>query len=130
MKALDTNVLVRFLVKDDEAQARKAARFIIRDCSSEDPCLINRIVLCELVWVLETAYGYPAQRVAAALERILHTRQLRVEDYQDAWLALREYRDGADFVDSFLAAVNLRLGCEYTVTFDKRAARRSGFALL
>jgi predicted nucleic-acid-binding protein len=130
MTGLDTNVLVRYLVQDDPEQARKATRFIASACSAEDPALINRIVLCELVWVLESAYGYAREKVALALNQILHTAQFTIEDHQDAWSSLREYRSGADFADSFIATVNRRLGCERTVTFDRKAGRRPGFALL
>jgi predicted nucleic-acid-binding protein len=114
---------------DKRAQARKAARFITNECSPENPGLINRIVLCELVWVLETAYWYSRGKVAFALEKILRTRQFTVEDHQEAWLSFREYQDGGDFANSFIAAVNRRLGCDRTVTFDRKASR-SGFVPL
>jgi predicted nucleic-acid-binding protein len=130
MTGIDTNVLVRYLVQDDPAQARKATRFITNECSADEPGLINRIVLCELVWVLETAYGYERDKVALALEKILRTTQFTIEDHQEAWSSFREYQDGADFADSLIAAVNRRLGCEHTVTFDRKAGRRSGFAPL
>lgn len=130
MTGIDTNVLVRYLVEDDPDQFRRATRFIANECSGDDPGLINRIVLCELVWVLETAYGYSRETVARALELILRTRQFRVEDHQEAWASFEEYRDGADFADTFIAAVNRRLGCERTVTFDRKAGARPGFALL
>jgi predicted nucleic-acid-binding protein len=130
MTGIDTNVLVRYLVQDDPEQARKATRFITNECSSEDPGLINRIVLCELVWVLETAYGYARENVALALEKILRTTQFTIEDHQEAWSSFREYQDGGDFGDSFISAVNRRLGCERTVTLDRKAGRRSGFAPL
>jgi len=100
------------------------------ECSTEDPGLINRIVLCELVWVLESAYGYPRSRVVLAVESILRAAQLKVEDHQEAWSALREYQGGSDFADSLIAAVNRRLGCEHTVTFDRKAGHRPGFLAL
>ncbi|MFZ0889220.1 MAG: type II toxin-antitoxin system VapC family toxin [Candidatus Binataceae bacterium] len=130
MTGIDTNVLVRYLVQDDADQAKKAARFIANECSADAPGLINRIVMCELVWVLETAYGYPRGGVAFALEKILRTTQFRIEDHQEAWSSLREYQAGADFADALIAAVNRRLGCERTVTFDRRAGRRPGFVVL
>jgi predicted nucleic-acid-binding protein len=88
---------------------------------SEDPGFINRIMLCEMVWALATAYGYARRQVSLALEKILRTTQFEIEDHQEAWSSLREYRDGADFADSFIAAVNRRHGCERTVTFDRKA---------
>jgi predicted nucleic-acid-binding protein len=130
MTEIDTNVLVRYLVQDDPEHARKAARFITNGCSSEDPGLINRIVLCELVWVLESAYGYPRAEVGLALEKTLRTTQFEIENHQEAWSSFREYQEGGDFADAFIAAVNRRLGCERTVTFDRKAGRRPGFVVL
>jgi predicted nucleic-acid-binding protein len=131
MRGIDTNVLVRYLVQDDPDQFRKATRFITHDCSPDDPGFINRVVLCELVWVLESAYGYPREKVAQALEMILRAMQFKIEDHQDAWSSFREYQSGGDFADAFIAAVNHRLGCDRTVTFDRKAAgRRHGFSLL
>ncbi len=130
MKALDTNVLVRFLVGDDRAQRARAARFIRTECSQDDPCFINRIVLCELVWVLESSYGYRRDRIAAALNQVLRARQLHIENLAEAWTALREYESGADFADSLIAAINRAAGCDYTATFDRRASRVPGFRVL
>ena len=52
---LDTNVLVRHVVQDDPGQSRKATQMITKQCTRDAPGFINRIVLCELVWVLESA---------------------------------------------------------------------------
>ena len=71
MKGIDTNVLVRYLVRDDPDQTRKARRFITEECSKDVPGLVNRIVLCEVVWVLESTYDYPRDKVALALGKIL-----------------------------------------------------------
>lgn len=94
MKGLDTNVLIRHLIQDDPAQFRLATHFITTECSREDPCYINRIVLCETVWVLESAYGYAREDIAGVLERIIRTYQFRIEDVQADWTALRLYGIG------------------------------------
>lgn len=131
MHGIDTNVLVRYLVQDDPAQARAASRFVKSACTAEHPGFLNRIVLCETVWVLESAYGYPREQIAGVLDRILRTTQLRVEDPAETWSALALYRKGnADFADALLLRTNEREGCEETVTFDRRAARLSGFRRL
>ncbi|HEY6420879.1 MAG TPA: type II toxin-antitoxin system VapC family toxin [Candidatus Binataceae bacterium] len=130
MKALDTNVLLRYLLRDDPAQARTAKSFIDRECSAEAPGFINRIVLCETVWVLERGYSYSRDAVYEVLGNLLLAQQLAIEDRDEALAALREYREGADFSDSMIAAINRRLGCEYTATFDQKAGRREGFRLL
>ncbi len=131
MNGLDTNILVRHLVQDDQVQSKKASHFILTTCTRESPGVINRIVLCELVWVLESAYAYPRRQIADVLEKVLMTNQFGVEDLSAAWIALRSYRDGpADFSDYFLARVNRELGCTRTVTFDKQAGKTEGFELL
>src|SRR3546814_11875643 len=94
VKGLDTNVLVRFIVQDDPAQARRAGSFIRNACTADSPCRVNRIVLCELVWVLESAYGYPRQTVAEVIDKVLRTGEFSVEDADEARTALRVYREG------------------------------------
>lgn len=131
MIGLDTNVLVRYLVQDDPEQARKASSVIARHCTRESPGFINRIVLCELVWVLEDAYGYSKEAIAGVLEKVLRTNQFQIEDVQVAWTALRQYQKGkADFSDCLLVAVNRQAGCDRTVTFDRQAGKLAGFELL
>lgn len=112
-------------------QAVKAARFIEKDCTRDSPCLINGIVLSELVWVLEFAYGYEKALVAEVLETILATSQFEIEDKDAAWAALSDYRNtGADFSDCLVGWINQRLGCEHTVTFDRATRALDGFRLL
>jgi predicted nucleic-acid-binding protein len=130
MTGIDTNVLIRYLVRDDPEQARKAGQFISRECTADNPALINRIVLCEMIWVLESAYGYSREKVALALGKILRAAQFRVEDHQEAWISYRQYQAGADFADSLIAAINRKWNCDHTVTFDRKAARHPGFVLL
>ncbi len=131
MIGLDTNVLVRYLVQDDPGQSRKASQLISRECTRETPGFISRIALCELVWVLESAYGYSKETIAGVLEKVLRTSQFQVEDVQAAWTAFRLYRKGkADFADCLLGTVNHHHGCDRTVTFDQQAGRLEGFTLL
>lgn len=131
MIGLDTNVLVRYLVQDDPGQARKATQVIRRECTRENPGLINRIVLCEIVWVLEAAYGYSKQEITGVLEKVLRTSQLQVEDVQAAWTAFRLYQKGkADFADCLLGTINRQQGCERTVTFDRHASELESFEML
>ena len=80
MIGLDTNVLVRYLVQDDPGQSRKATQVIAKRCTRDDPGFVNRIVLCELVWVLESAYGYSKDTIVAVLEKLLRTSQLKISN--------------------------------------------------
>lgn len=131
MIGLDTNVLVRYFVQDDPGQSRKASQLIARECTREKPGVINRIVLCELVWVLETSYGYSKETIAGVLEKVLRTSQFQVEDVQAAWTAFRLYQKRkADFADCLIGTVNRAQGCERTVTFDRQAGEIEGFEML
>ena len=78
MIGLDTNVLIRHLTQDEPNQAARASALIERSCSVEEPGYINRVVICETVWVLERAYRYDRSVIASCLETILRTADLRV----------------------------------------------------
>lgn len=131
MIGVDTNLLVRHLVQDDEAQARMVRRFFRRECTVESPGWINRIVLCELVWVLERAYRYSRAEIADALEALAQTAEFRLEDGAAVWAALQEYKAGiADFADNLLSITNRERGCEATATLDRKAGRLAGTRLL
>jgi predicted nucleic-acid-binding protein len=128
---LDTNVLVRYLVQDDPQQAQQASTMIRTRCTQDRPCFINRIVLCELVWVLETAYTYERGTIANVLERILRTQQFVIEDIDIVWTAWRTFgQSRADFADCLLGHSNRHYGCETTCTFDRDAGRLNEFFLL
>ncbi len=125
MIGLDTNILVRYIVQDDAHQASLATDLIERTLDvAERPGFINSIVLCELVWVLETAYAYRRDQIAETLQRLFEVDRLRVQAPAIAWRALDAYRQGADFADALLAYDNESAGCAYTASFDKRAAAR------
>ena len=85
---LDTNVLLRYVLRDDPVQAARADREIERG----DRFLIDGIVLCELVWVLESGYGFERSEIAAALDRILATAQFEIEGKEVAQAALGDFR--------------------------------------
>jgi len=78
MMALDTNVLVRYIVQDDKEQAHKASALIER-LSSDNQAFISCIVLCEVNWVLRSAYKISKQESAAVLKRILSVSVFDVE---------------------------------------------------
>lgn len=131
MRGLDTNVLVRYLVQDDPTQSQCAARFIETECSSEQPIFISAIILCELIWVLETAYEYSRQTIVPVIDKILRTKQFFIDQPDIILKSLQGYqRDGADFADHYIVNLNTKKGCEFTFTFDKRAARIANFKLL
>jgi len=126
MNGLDTNVLIRYLAADDEVQAAKAKRYI-----ESGPGYVNCIVLSEVVWVLESAYGYDKGAVVTMLERLLSTHEVEVEDADVALAALHDYRRStAGFTDCLIGHRNAAHGCGETGSFDKRAKGVAGFKML
>ena len=100
MKAVDTNVLVRYLVQDDPRQGKKAAASIEGAARAAEPILIGNIVLCETAWVLDSAYGYSRAEIHSALEKILQSSTFQFEAKDLLWAALEQYRSiKADFAD-------------------------------
>jgi predicted nucleic-acid-binding protein len=131
MIGLDTNVVVRLFVEDDPAQTRLAARFIGRHCSPANPGFLDRVALCETVWVLTRAYGYSRAAVTDVLKKLIASADIVLEDRELVEVALSAYaRGGVDFADALMARVNRARGCETTATFDRRAAKLDGFRLV
>jgi predicted nucleic-acid-binding protein len=128
--ALDTNVLVRFLVQDDPEQARLAGEVVDR-LTEEAPGFVGREVLIELVWVLERAYRLGRSEIAGALDGLLASTELVIEGADNIGPALELYRnDGFGFADLMIAAAARRAGASEVVTFDRKAARLPGGRLL
>jgi predicted nucleic-acid-binding protein len=131
MIGLDTNILVRYIVRDDARQAAAATRLVESLCTAEDPGLVSGIVLCELAWVLSRGYGYPRDVVAKVIRRILSVQELRVHDASSAWRALELYERGrADFADYLIGVSNRELKAVATHTFDRTAAEIELFKLV
>lgn len=129
--ALDTNVLVRYLVGDDPRQARVAANVIEGAADAGDELVVEPLVLCELAWVLESAYAVPRDEVAGALEGILRTAQFEVIGKDLVWRALADYRKGpGDFADYLIGYGAQAAGAVETLTFDQKLKNHPAFRLL
>ncbi len=130
MIAIDTNVLVRYLVRDDTEQA-EAARALLVELSSERPGFICREVILEVVWVLERAYRLPRDEIAAVLDELIATEGLVVEAADEVAQAAVTYRQGgADFSDLMILAAAKRARAQPLYTFDRTFARLAGAALV
>ncbi len=127
MFALDTNVLVRYIVQDNKPQARKAAK-AIEGLSADRPAFISCIVLCEINWVLKTAYKVPKIECAEALSNIISVAVFDIE-WQGACLAaLKQYKAGkADFSDYLIQKIAKQQGYDTVLTFDKTALKYENF---
>lgn len=131
MLALDTNVLVRLLVADDAAQARRAEELIATEQLAGRPVLLSLLVLLETEWVLRSRYELPKGRIADAFSALLDTEALLIEDDEAVVRALHRWRrQNCGLADCLIAERHLSLGASATVTFDRQAAKRSGMRLL
>jgi predicted nucleic-acid-binding protein len=131
MIGLDTNVLVRYMAQDDPIQAKIATDLIERRLTERDPGFISIVAMTETAWVLERAYGLSAAEIARAIERTLQTNVLVVASEQEIFTATVALKEGrGSFADALIAALGAKAGCSATVTFDRRALRLAGFALL
>ena len=120
MTGLDTNVLLRYLTLDDKEQASVAAREIEAAAAAGERMLIQPLVLCELVWVLESAYRFGKPEILTILERVLVTAQFEIAQKDTGWAALGDYRRGrGDFSDYYVGRANEKHGAPLTLTFDK-----------
>jgi predicted nucleic-acid-binding protein len=130
-EGLDTNVLVRYLVGDDTRQHEVAAKAIEDAANSGARLIIQPVVLCELVWVLESAYDVPREEVANALEGIVRTAQFEIVEKDLIWRALSDYRKGpADFADYFIGCATQAAGGGQTLTFDRQLGNHPAFRVL
>ena len=128
MLGLDTNVLVRFLVRDHEAQFERARRLIKREVGAQERVLISLMVLLETEWVLRSRYGLQKTHIIDAISGLLDATELELEDEPAVEEALYLWKDSAaDFADCLIGAHHRRLGCRATATFDATAVKITGF---
>jgi predicted nucleic-acid-binding protein len=129
MLGIDTNVLVRYLTRDDQSQYEKARRLIDREVAKGKPVLVSLLVLLETEWVLRSRYEMGKTDMLLALSALLDTADLAFEDEPSVEAAVYSWKDAtADFADCLIEARNRRLGCRATATFDSKALRLAGFA--
>lgn len=130
MTGLDTNVIVRFLMKDDADQAALATK-AFAEFTIAAPGFVCREVLVELVWVLQKIYRLPGTDIADAIEGLLGAREIVVESADQVAVAVDRLRKGgAGFADQMIALAGQGAGCQATVTFDRKAAGLPGMSLL
>ena len=130
MIALDTNVLIRYLTRDNPEQA-EAARALLQGLTTNGPGFICREVVIEVVWVLERSYRFRRERIANIVVELMATDTLVIEDDNDVAQAAAAYREGsADFSDMMILAAANRVGAQPLYTFDRRFARLDGTELV
>ena len=131
MIALDTNVLVRLVLYDDEAQAKAAERLIVRARDADTPLFVADIVLCELVWVLTRRTGLGRNDIAAAVDQLLRTELVVVANPAVIDRALTAYRNGkGDFADYLIREQAFAAEAREVVKFDRALKGEAGFRVI
>ena len=124
MIGVDTNIIVRLLLRDDEAMFQRAAALIART-SPEDPLIVNAVVVAESLWVLERKAGIARQLVRKTLSDLLESEEMRVHETNPLrYWAETLSSDHRDFSDLVIAQINREIGCDFTYTLDKGAAKK------
>lgn len=131
MPALDTNVLVRYIVEDDARQLGAARRLISRCVAESSTLFVPVTVVLELEWVLRSRFEFDKDDVLLALSSLFSAADLSFESERALEVALQLFRKGsADFADCLHVALATQAGEQPLWTFDKRAARVDGARLL
>ena len=119
MRAVDTNVLVRLVTRDDEKQVSSAEAFVATGA------WVSHLVLAETVWVLTAVYGLDAQKLGIAVEMLLNHRDLTLQDPDVVAMALAQYRrrPAVGFSDCLVLEVARKAGNLPLGTFDRDFAK-------
>jgi predicted nucleic-acid-binding protein len=131
MTGLDTNVLVRYFAQDDPIQSRKAVEIIERRLTEDEPGFVSVVTMVETVWVLSRVYGLRDHEIVRVVEGMLQSDTLVVQNEQEVFTAVAALKSGrGSFADALVSALGRWAGYTSTLTFDKKAERMDGFALL
>jgi predicted nucleic-acid-binding protein len=122
MRAVDTNVLVRLITRDDPRQTRKAEAFVANGA------WVSQVVLAETVWVLSSVYELGAAELATAVDMLLEHRSLILQDPETIAAALAEFRkrSAVGFTDCLVVQIARSAGHVPVGTFDRDLGKVSG----
>jgi len=131
MKALDTNVLVRFLVRDDEQQSEAVYKKFKQTEANKEVLFIPVLVVLETVWVLESVYEVTRQEILDSIDQLLLMPILEFEVQSAVRSFVASARETKTDLSDLLIAHSARFaGCECVITFDKSASNLALFELL
>ncbi|MGH8219705.1 MAG: PIN domain-containing protein [Steroidobacteraceae bacterium] len=122
MRAVDTNVLVRLVVRDDPAQVRAAQEFIAGGA------WVSHLVLAETAWVLDAVYDRTAQQIGTAVDMLLNHKELALQDAEVVTAALENFRKRPllGFSDCLVVEIARKAGQLPFGTFDRHLAKVDG----
>lgn len=131
MKALDTNVLVRFLVKDDEHQSKIVYKVFKQAEADKNFFCVSLLVVLETIWVLDSVYEIPREEILDAINEILLMPILKFEAQPTIQrFTLLARKNKIDLSDILIACTAKISGCESVLTFDKKASKFELFELI
>ncbi len=122
MRAVDTNVLIRLVTRDDDRQVAAAEAFVAKGV------WISHLALVETVWVLASVYGLGPGKIATAVEMLLSHQNLTVQDSDTVAAALEQYRkkQALGFSDCLILEVARKAGHLPLGTFDRELSKLDG----
>jgi uncharacterized protein len=122
---IDTNLFVRYLTNDDPEKAEKVERLLAEAKSGSIGLVTAEMVIAELIWVLESAYGLKNSQIAPMIKAILATPGLKVTNASLVAKSLEFYEaQHVDFVDGYLVALMEKMGISEIFSFDKKHISR------
>ena len=131
MKGIDTNILIRFLIGDDEQQATKVYKLFKTAESEKNEFFVPLLVVLELIWVLESVYQITRVEILDSISDLVLMPVLRFENksgvQQFVFAAQENNYDLSDLLIAHSAKVN---GCEVVLTLDKKASKFNLFELV
>ncbi|WP_067065047.1 PIN domain-containing protein [Roseateles chitosanitabidus] len=131
MSAIDTNVLVRFIVQDDSNQAEAVERLRRRHAHHDVRLFVSTTVILELEWVLRACFKFDKSQVLGAFVRIIESSELLIENEEAIIHAVESYGESAaDLADCIHAHVAAAAGRSPLHTFDVKASKLDGAELL
>jgi predicted nucleic-acid-binding protein len=129
--ALDTNVLVRFLVKDDDHQASVVYRLFKQSEEKQEALFVPLLVVLETVWVLQTIYDIADEDIVSAINQLLLMPVLKFEGQSAIQGFVASAHDAKlGLADLLIAHSAKASNCQRVFTFDKKAASFKYFQLL
>ncbi len=121
---IDTNLLVRYLINDDQKKAEAVDNLLDKAIKGEIRIVVTSVVIAELVWVLESFYQMKADAILELVEAIINTSGLDVTDKSTVISALRLYKNrNIDFIDAWIIEFAKERGIKTIYTFDKKHFR-------
>jgi predicted nucleic-acid-binding protein len=131
MKGVDTNILIRFLIGDDEQQTKKVYKTFKKAESGKKELFVSLLIVLELIWVLESVYEIPRDEIVASLSDLLLMPILKFEHKSTLQqFVISAQRNKYDLSDLLIAHSAKTNGCDTVLTFDRKASKFDLFELV